>query len=374
MKDSCWVSPRQEITDCRFEFGHAPRVPVETITVPLASIVIVTYNDGVWLTRCLESLQAQTLFGHIEVIVVDNASADGTAGTAQKLLEGWPNGRFLQGGGNIGFGPGNNRGADLARGKYLYFINSDTWFEPDCVEQLYLAAERASAAAAGATMLEYGDDTLIARGSDGMDCLGNPVSPHGHQFPKPLFCIAGFLFIRKDVFDRIGHFDERYFMYGEELDMCWRLWLSGETIVPAFDAQVHHRGAVGVNPDGGAKPTENRTSELKRFYANRNHLLSIAKNSRNLLLVMLIPAAMLICLEGLVSLMMTRRGATFKKGCLAPFLDFCRLWPHIREERRRLSAIRKHSDFWMLRFLRFRFGRSHEVKQIVQKGFPKFGR
>jgi GT2 family glycosyltransferase len=347
---------------------------VATDSDPLVSVIIVTYNDGIWLSRCLESLRKQSISENLEVIVADNASTDDTAAIARTLLTDWSNGRFLQNGGNIGFGPGNNRGAALARGKYLYFINSDTWFEPDCLEALYTAAEQSGAAAAGATILEYADNTLIARGSDGLDFFCNPVSPPAHLLPEPLFCIAGFYFIRKDVFERIGRFDEQYFMYGEELDISLRLWACGERVVPAFGARVHHRGAVGVNPDGGLKPTEHRTSELKRFYANRNHLLSVAKNSQNLLLALILPATVLICLEGLLTLAMTRNVTTFKKVCLMPLLDFYRLRSHLFEERRKLSATRQHGDLWMLRFFRFRFGRCHEVKQILYKGFPRFGR
>jgi GT2 family glycosyltransferase len=338
---------------------------------PLVSVIITTYNDGDWLPRCLESLKRQSIFNKIEVIIADNASTDGTTATAQNLLADWSNGRFLQNDGNIGFGSGNNRGAAIAQGKYLYFINSDTWFEPDCIEKLYQAAEQNSVAAASATILEYADDTLIASGSDGFDCFGNPVSPSAGRQPKPIFCIAGFYFIRKEVFDRIGSFDEAYFMYGEELDISWRLWICGEKIVPAFDAKVHHRGAVGVNPDGGIKPTENRTSQTKRFYANRNHLLTIAKNANGLLLILLFPAFLLIFLEGLMTLLITRKLVLFKITCVSPTLAFWKLLPHVKNQRQKLSNMRRHGDFWLLQFFRFRFGRSHEVRQILGKGFPK---
>ncbi|HNQ74099.1 MAG TPA: glycosyltransferase family 2 protein [Verrucomicrobiota bacterium] len=338
----------------------------------LVSVIIVLYNDGAWLPRCLESLRQQTLASRCEVIVADNASTDDSAQIAQQLLAGWPGGRFLSTGGNVGFGPGNNRAAAVARGRYLYFINCDTWFEPDCLEQLYTAAERRAAAAAGATILEYADDTLTARGSDGMDLCGNPVAPRRDGVPDRLFCIAGFYFIRREVFARIGQFDERYFMYGEELDLSWRLWACGEQVVYAGRARVHHRGAVGVNPDGGVKPRVHRTSELKRYYANRNQLLTIAKNAQHLLLGLLIPAVLLTCAEGVLTLAMTRRWQTFRRISLAPLADFFRLLPQTLAARRRLAAVRRHGDFWMLRFLRCRFGRMHEVQQILRKGFPRF--
>jgi hypothetical protein len=207
-----------------------------------------------------------------------------------------------------------------------------------------------------------------------MDFFCYPVSPSRERLPEPLFCIAGFYFIRKDVFERIGRFDECFFMYGEEMDISWRLWVCGEKIAPAFEARVHHRGAVGVNPDGGVKPTEFRTSESKRFYANRNHLVMIAKNGHSLLLLLLIPAIVLIALEALLALVLTRKASTFVKVGLAPIRDFFRHYRHIRNERRKLSAVRQHGDLWLIRFFRFRFGRSHEAKQILSRGFPKFGR
>src|SRR5262245_60733399 len=103
---------------------------------PAISIVILNYNGAKWLDRCLESIRQQTIFERIEVIVADNASSDGSDQLAQKLLEGWPNGRFIANGGNLGYCAGNNRGAAAATGKYLFFLNNDTWLEADCLEKL----------------------------------------------------------------------------------------------------------------------------------------------------------------------------------------------------------------------------------------------
>jgi hypothetical protein len=140
------------------------------------------------------------------------------------------------------------------------------------------------------------------------------------------------------------------------------------------EAKIHHRGAVGVNPDGGVIIAENRTSVRKRFLANRNRLLIISKNAQHILLFMLLPCAALILLEGLFVLLMTRNAAIAKKISLDVFADFWRMRGHVFQERKRIRSFRRRGDFWMLRFFRLGFGRSHEIKAILKRGFPKFNR
>src|SRR3954468_18061270 len=86
---------------------------------PIISVVILNYNGARWLERCLASLQEQTIFKRIEVIVADNLSTDGSDRLAEKLVRDWSNGRFIQNGENLGFCEGNNRGAKPAIGEYL---------------------------------------------------------------------------------------------------------------------------------------------------------------------------------------------------------------------------------------------------------------
>ena len=92
---------------------------------PLVSVIIVCHNDGQWLRHCLESLQAQTIFAQIEVIIADNASQDGSDLLAKELIAGWSNAKFLPTGGDFGFSGGHNRGAEVARGQYLYLTSPD---------------------------------------------------------------------------------------------------------------------------------------------------------------------------------------------------------------------------------------------------------
>lgn len=338
------------------------------------TVQIVCHNDGKWLPRCLESLKQQTIFDRIEIILADNASQDGTDRLAEELIQGWSNARLLRTGGDNGFCVAHNRAADLARGQYLYLFSTDTWLEPDCLEQLYMACERTCADGAGALMLEYQDNSIQAKGSHGFDIFGNPVSPARHREPQPMFCIAGFYFIRRESYFRLGRLDERFFMYGEELDLSWRIWLSGGLLIPVMSARVHHRGAAGVNPAGDVRTLENRTSVQKRFLANRNNLLIIAKNCQHLLLLLLPLCGLLMLMEAMVTMLMTRRVAVARETCWRALTSFISMQKHVREERKRIKSYRERSDFWMLRFLKLGFGRSHELRAILRKGFPKISR
>jgi GT2 family glycosyltransferase len=339
---------------------------------PLVSLIIVCHNDGKWLPRCLQSIRTQTIFDRCEIIIADNASEDGSDKLANDLIAGWPNARFFPTGGDNGFDVACNRAANQASGKYLYLLNPDTWLEKDCLEQLYLCLETRPAAAAGGTILEYEDDTIQARGGEGFDLFGNPVCPKINQTPNELFCISGFFFIRRDTFLRLGMLDEKLFMYGEEADLSWRIWISGESVAAAPKARIHHRGAAVVNPAGGATQVENRTSIQKRFLANRNRLMTIGKNCQNLLLPMFLACAGLLLLEGLIVLVKTRSWSIANASCFKALAACWQMRAHIREQRQQIAKFRRRNDLWMSRFIRLRFGRWGEVQKILRLGFPKF--
>ena len=118
--------------------------PDEKYTAPpegtvLVSIIIVCYNSCKWLSNCLASLQKQTYFQKSEVILVDNASKDGTEQLARELTANWSNARVIQTGDNLGFGVANNQGAEVSQGKYLYLLNPDT--QGVAFDQIVLASQ-----------------------------------------------------------------------------------------------------------------------------------------------------------------------------------------------------------------------------------------
>ncbi|HMP81644.1 MAG TPA: glycosyltransferase family 2 protein [Verrucomicrobiota bacterium] len=340
---------------------------------PTISVVILNYNGQDWLERCFASLESQTVFGEIEVIVVDNHSPDGSA----QLAERWLNrsggkGRCIKSPVNLYFCEGNNVGAAQASGKYLFFLNNDTWLEPDCLETLLSEVQRVGATAANPVVLDYDADTFQSLGSPGFDLFGIPLGLGRFSETKPIFaaCGCGYL-IRNDVFASVGGFDPALLMYSDETDLSWRVQIGGGVVVGVPAARLHHRGATAANPEGKTRIVESRTSETKRFLSNRNGILLIAKNAQGLLLLLLIPHLLLLLAEAFASLVLIRNWRFTRRAYLDAIADAFRMRGHVMEWRRRIRGFRKRSDFQMLRFLRLRPARWDEVKRLFKFGAPK---
>jgi GT2 family glycosyltransferase len=344
-----------------------------TPPAPFVSVVILNWNAAQWIPRCLESLRQQTLFSKIEIIFADNASNDGSEKIARAGMAGWPNGKFLQNGGNFGFAGGCNRGAAAASGKYLFFLNPDVWLEPNCLEELATAGERTGATAVAPMILDYPDDTVQWWLDDGFDFSGWMVAARFRRERTTTFSCGTFTFIRADAFHKLGGYDEEFFMYGEEEDLAWRIWIGGGKVAVAPNARLHHRGAAAVNPEGGEQITEFRTSKRKRFYANRNHLLVLLKHSQHILLLAALAFVGLLFLEGFFWLLLKRRWSLVRATSFEPLLSCWKLRGHVRAKRRQIQSFRRHGDWWMLRFFCWRFGRGGDLKKIFRFGLPKIG-
>jgi GT2 family glycosyltransferase len=275
----------------------------------------------------------------------------------------WSNGVFVPTGGNYGFGGGCNRGAAVARGKFLFFLNPDLWLEPNCLEELVASAESAGGVPSP-IVLDYDSNEVQVQGSGGFDIFGCMIlPPHGVNPPHP-FTVAAFFFVRRDLFLKVGQFDEEFFLFNEEMDLSWRIWLSGEAINLVTAARVHHQGASSSGPTG-----LNRTNENKRFYANRNQLLTLLKDARSLLLIFALNQLALIALEAAVGSILARRLSFARWSLLKPLADCWRLRHHIMLERKRICGFRQRGDWWILRrFFRLGVGRWMDVKRLLQSG------
>jgi GT2 family glycosyltransferase len=330
----------------------------------LVSVVVVNYNCKKWLDRFFPSLRAQTIFSRTEVIMVDNTSRDGSAEICEKEMMSWPNGVFLPTGGNYGFGGGSNRGAKIARGKYLFFLNPDVWLEPNCLEELVRQAEDREINVAGPLVLDYDSDNIQVMGASGFDVFGGMVPARPGEIRDRLFAIGTFFFIERGLFQKLEGFDEELFLYNEEMDLSWRAWIAGEPVSLISSAHIHHQGA-----SSGERAVENRTNDTKRYFANRNQLLVIFKNARSLLLVLALNQTALIGIEAIIGTCLARRLSFGYQALLKPLADCWRLRRHISEQRQKNRSIRQYGDWWFLRhFFRWGFGRWADVKRLFRFG------
>jgi GT2 family glycosyltransferase len=337
------------------------------------SVIILNYNGLQWLPRCFESLAKQTIFSKIEIILTDNKSTDdSTAFTTEWLKRSGAKGQIVQNGANLYYCGANNNGAAVGTGKYFLFLNNDTWLEPDCLELLYREVESAGADAATPVVLNYDDNTFQSNGAPGIDLFGLTTHMKMVGATTEIFVACGCsLLVKAEMFRRIGGFAPELLIYADESDICWRVWIAGGKVVAVPRSRLHHRGAAVANPAGGSKQVESRTTDSKRFLANRNGILLLAKNSQHILLLLLIPHLFLLMLEAAFSLVLIRRWTHVKKSYFSAIIAAIRMTPHVCEWRRKIRAIRKRNDFWMLRFIRLIPSRWEEVKNLFKAGPPK---
>lgn len=349
-----------------------PNIALETAAFPLISVVILNYNGLDWLPRCFASIEQQTVFSKIEVIVVDNASTDGSAKYSEAWVKKIQRGRFIQNQTNLFFCGGNNVGAAAATGEFLLFLNFDLWLEPDCLEKFYHEIIKAGADCGAPFVMNYDDNSFQGCGASGLDLFGLPTQMAEPDRTREIFVAYGCsLLIRRELFQKIGAFPEEFLMYDEETDVCWRVWIAGGKVITVYPARLHHRGAALANPAGKTKMAEARTNETKRYLANRNGILLLLKHSQHFFLLLLIPRLGLLLTEALVGLLIIRRWGFIKKSYLDAIGDAFRMLPEVRAWRRRIRGFRQRGDFGMLRFLRLMPSRWTELKRIFKFGAPK---
>jgi len=344
----------------------------QTSASPRVTVIVLNYNGKQWLQRCVDSLKAQTIFKDLEVIMADNTSTDGSDKLAEELMRGWTNGYFLQNGANVGFAEGNNRPAKRAKGKFLFFLNNDAWLEPDCMEKLLDCVEREQAAAATPLVLNYDDNTFQSSGAFGFDIFGLATDRQQADRVGEILMPEGCSYlIRADVFEQVGGFDREFFMYAEELDLSWRTWIAGHRVITVPQAIVHHRGAANVNPAGGGTVAEFRTSDSKRYYANRNALLTLWKNGQGLVLFLSLLQVGLLFIEALAALALVKRWSFVRRSYWEAVRDCWRMRGHICAERKRINGFRRCTDLQMLALFRFRLNRWDELLRMLRYGAPK---
>jgi GT2 family glycosyltransferase len=164
-----------------------------------------------------------------------------------------------------------------------------------------------------------------------------------------------FLPYQAGLFERLGGFDPVFYMYADEYDLSWRLWVAGAKAISVPAARLHHRGAGRRQPGGRWENNRKPTSETKRFYTNRNGLLLLLKNCQNLLLLMVPLQVFLLVAEGTVGMILVRRWSFFRRATLVPCSPVGSCAPTLGLKRKRLAALRQRSDWWMLRFFPLAF-------------------
>lgn len=206
------------------------------------SAVVVSFNSAGFLPDCLRSLRSE---GVDDVVVVDNASADASVEVVRVAD---PGAKLVEAGANLGFGSAANRGVAATLGDYVMILNPDTVVEPGTVKALAEALDRDPGLGVVGPRIENLDGSLypsVRRFPDLMVAFGHaflglvwPANPSTRRYrmldwdhdeaAADVDWVGGAcLMVRRSAFDVVAGFDEAYFMYVEDVDLCWRLGRAG---------------------------------------------------------------------------------------------------------------------------------------------------
>jgi GT2 family glycosyltransferase/glycosyltransferase involved in cell wall biosynthesis len=218
---------------------------------PLVSILLVLFNKAEYTYQCLETILAHADLPY-EVVIVDNASSDGTA----ELLNRIDNATIIRNDDNFGFLKACNQGAQHARGRWLLLLNNDTQVLPGLLSKLVETAGSAERCGAVGGKLIFPNGTLQEAGSiiwnDG-SCLGygrgdNPDRPEYSYVKEVDYCSGACLLVNRELFEQVGGFDELYYpAYYEETDLCMNIRKSGYRVLfqPAAKLIHYEFGSAG---------------------------------------------------------------------------------------------------------------------------------
>lgn len=224
------------------------------------SIIIVSYNTREILKNCLSSVLKETTNLNFEIIVIDNASSDGTI---EMLLSEFTEVTIIENKTNKGFAAANNQGIEIAKGKYILLLNSDTVILNNAINKVYdFMEERKDVAIAGCKQLFpnlqlqpscrsfptlwniFTEATFLYTIFKKTKLFGQYyLSYFKYDTIKKIDVVMGsFMFIRRKVFEDIGGFDEAFFFYTEETDFCYRAAQKGYDGYFFPEATIIHLG------------------------------------------------------------------------------------------------------------------------------------
>jgi len=248
--------------------------------MPRFSIIIVTWNALRHLKTFLPSV-AHSRHDNFEIILADNASTDASA---KWVREQYPKVKIVSFDQNHGYCGGNNRAVPYAEGDILIFLNNDVQVDPQWLKPLdELFSSDPEVAAVQPKMRSYKNSEMFEYAGAAGGCIDRYGYPfcRGRIFDTlekdegqydnttDIFWASGAaMAIRKNVFQKMGGFDEDFEFHMEEIDLCWRLWDQGYRVEACPNSLVYHLG-------GGSLPTQ---SPRKVYYNYRNSLVMLWKN------------------------------------------------------------------------------------------------
>jgi len=280
--------------------------------LPKVSIIVVTYNNKRFIEGCLQSLMS-TDYPNFEVIVVENASTDGSTELIRKLAKSYSHIKIIRNQENLGHAEGSNIGAKMANCKYIAFVDSDTSFDAYWLKEAVKTMEKDPIVGAVQSKLRFMHNPKRVENIGGiLNYYGVEVNPpqgfseeslRDYVEPKEVFYAkSAAMIVKKKAFEEAGKFDPNYFVYFDDADLCWRIRLRGYSILFVGSSIVYHEG-------GGTM--RGRLSLLGTFHMCKNHIMTLLKNYQSInLLKYLMPYLTFVLLHAIYKALKKDYGIT----------------------------------------------------------------
>jgi len=326
----------------------------------LISVIIVSWNGKRWIKKCLDSIHKQS-YRNIEVIFVDNNSTDDSV---EYVKSKYPDVKTIINNENYGFGVANNIGIERSKGDILFLLNNDTAMPRDTIQKLLECKTDLGLNIVGPRLLN----------TEGVDPLGgrfmqsDPLGSPGVD-PVRLFYIEGCaLMIDKMDITKLKRFDEKYFMYAEDIDLCWRAHLYGMKLGICEDAKVIHYGGGSSLKTQLRKGFRHTSSFSRRLWVESYTLRNILKNYSRLTLVLVIPIYLALALLESSIYLLTGNTRLFSVAFRAIAWNLVNIGDTIKK-RQIVQSNRVTSDAYVLSKM---YVGSNKIKAFLQYGIPQF--
>jgi GT2 family glycosyltransferase len=227
---------------------------------PLVSIIILNYNGKHLLKGCLDSIKTSD-YPNLEVVVIDNASADHSV---ELIKQNYPDVIVKELEQNYGFAYPNNFGASISHGEFLFFLNNDTKLEKNSISELVAEMSSNDNISIGQSLLIHEDGTVDSSG-DFVTSQGITFSSKNKDVKSPIKILSAkgaAMIIRKSLFEEIGGFDEDYFISFEDVELGWRAAILGHSSYLIPSSVVYHLGGQTIG----------KISPLVTFHGVKNSL------------------------------------------------------------------------------------------------------
>jgi hypothetical protein len=309
---------------------------------PLVSIIILNFNGGDLLSKCLRAVIA-TDYPFYETIVVDNASTDGSFEIAKKMFRRAGKIRFIGNNKNVGYCNGNNIGIHYAQGDYIALLNSDVIVTPNWLNEIMKEVARLSSGF-------YVPKLLLLDNPRILDSAGNVIHLSGIGFSRGLcefdldqynkveetaYAGGACFLVSKKAVEEIGLLDPIYFAFNEDNDWGWRGRMFGMKSYYIPSPVIYHKWGASWG----------RATKKKFYFIERNRIITLLKNYSKRSLILLIPILSLTE----ISVLLYAFASGWLPEKIAGYSDLIKLREYIKKQRKFLQQHRKVSDEVVIR-------------------------